>query len=177
MTTTKGLYAAAASVDFSTAVTTLANGSAVISDVFDNSANLYLDAMFYASITIASGTIGSDKLINIWMAISEDGTHFTGTRTNSVDSIAAAPYAGVAGAFTLQAPTQLLGAFQHAVPTSNVQTDLIIPSLRDIVGGLILPKKFALVVENRTGLAFTAFTDSGGNAHKGEWTGINLSNV
>ncbi|TAL08067.1 MAG: hypothetical protein EPO02_13830 [Nitrospirae bacterium] len=178
MTTVKASYSGPTSVSFGTGATALASGSAVISDAFDNSTNLFLDASFYAAITLASGTMGSDKLINVWGAASEDGTHYTGSGTNNIDSIAAAPYAGTAAVFTLTSPTSLFGPFVINTPTNTTTGPyyIVIPSVRDFFGGVIIPKKFALVVENRTGQAFTSFVDSAGAAHKGEWTGFYLTN-
>lgn len=182
MTTVKALYTGPTSVDFGTGITTLASSATVgqVSNVFDNTSNLYIDASFYAAITMTSGTMANDKAVYVYGMASEDGTHYTGSAANAVDSLTTgAPYVGTAGGFTITSPTSLFGPFTFPIVT-NATTGpyyLVIPSIRDLFGGLVLPKKFALVVINFTGLAFTAFTDSVPNAHNGEWTGAQLSNV
>jgi len=163
MTTVKALYSAtgAGTALTWTSAGTLANASAAGCAAVDNQTNLYIDAMVYIAIGI--GTVANPKYVNIWLSSSEDGTNYTG---NSATTDA---YAGSDAAITLGAPPTFIGPFTQATVQSTVTAKIVIPSLIAFFGGLVLPKKWGLIVENQSGAAFTSFS--------AEYSGIQFSNV
>jgi len=163
MTTVSANLAASASITVSTALNSLTTGSAAQLGSIDNSTNLYLDAL--VSIYIAVGTVASPKYINVWAAASEDGTTFTG---NSATTDA---YTGTAGSITLGSPTSFFGPFFFPTQQSSVTAQIIIPSMRDLFGGLILPRKWGLIVENQSGASFAS------SGHSATYSGVKLTNA
>ena len=147
-----------------TSAATLANGNAAGCTGIDNTGSLYIDATVQILATLANTSPGSDQLINIWFAASEDGTNYTSTNGANLDN-----YTGADAAVTLQSPTLFRGPFSIPTPNQNLATRVIIPSVVKFFGGLVLPKKWGFIVENRSGMAFTAFS--------AEFTGINMKNV
>lgn len=147
-----------------TSAATLANLGAAGCVAIDNTSNLYLDAMMMLQIGIASGTIAQDKLVNIWFALSEDATNYTGTTGASLDN-----YVGSDASVTLQNPTLFRGPFVIPVQNSNLTVKAMIPSVIKYIGGIVLPKKWGLIVENRCGLPFASFS--------AEYTGLNYQGV
>lgn len=133
-------FATSASVTAS--IDSLANGSAWGGAAVDNGTNKYVDALLYLAIPLASGSPASDKAINVYFYASEDGTNYT---DNS---------GGTDASITLRSPTNFLGPFVIATPASgSVTYKAVIPSVARMFGGII-PRKWGIVVENRTGLAF-----------------------
>ena len=162
MTTLKPVYSANLSMTC-TSATTLASGSAAGAVSIDNTANNFIDATVTIKLGIGTGTLGSDKLVNIWFAASENGVDFTSTG-NTLDN-----YAGTDSSVTLQSPTLFRGPF--VIPVSNINLTLwaIIPSVTRIYGALMLPKKWGIITENRTGVPFTSWY--------GDYVGLNYQSV
>ena len=122
----------------------LATGSARESDAVDNTSNKYLDALVYLAIPLQTGSPGSDKLINVYVYGSEDGTNYTDNATGSN------------AALTLRSPTNLKQVEAIFTPDSGALTYKSNPiSIAKAFGG-VLPRKWGIVVENRTNLTFNA---------------------
>lgn len=129
-------------------LTSLANGAARESDAVDNSTNLYIDALCRVHVKLATGTPASDKLINVYAYGSEDGTNYGDNVTGA--------NAGV----TLRSPTNLKLVATIYTPDSGGLTYKSHPFGIAWAFGGILPVKWGIVVENRSGLAL----DTTGNA-------------
>jgi len=124
---------------------TLANGAARQSaSVTSDTTNNVNDYRVYVKPTLGSGTLSSSKAVFVWVATSEDGTNWTGNATGSDASI------------TLDSPNQFfLGC---AIPFAAVSTARGGSfSLKAACGGSV-PQKWSIIVENQTGVAFTALT-------------------
>lgn len=140
-----------------------------LSQVFGTSTSLTVNATAWANLVIitttaidvsslspvpddilitVTGTAGTpmtvQKGVNVWVAISEDGTHFT---DNDL-------YSGTQNTqTTLRAPSGHYGPY--VIPlTASVAFWGVIGSLRAICGGT-LPRKWGLVLENQTGQTIT----------------------
>lgn len=159
-TTLKPVYGTSTALTW-TSAGTLANGSAAGCLAVDNTSNLFDDAYVY--IAIGVGTVASPKYINVWVAGSEDGTNYLG---NSATTDA---YAGTDAAVTLGAPTVFAGPYFQATTQASVTGKLFIPSVAKLMGTLILPRKWGLIVENQSGAAFTSLSAT--------YTGLQLQNV
>jgi hypothetical protein len=105
-----------------------------------------------------SGTIAAQKAVNVYVAVSEDGTHYTDndlySGTNNSQS-------------SLRSPTNFLVGPPIAVTTGITQYGVIV-SLRAICGG-ILPRKFGLLFENQSNVTLTALAAT--------YTPVNYSNT
>jgi len=154
MANRKLAYAASASITCTLA--SLASGSARECAAVDNSVNLYLDAMVYVALKLATGTPASDKSLYLWFYGSEDGTNVTDNAT------------GTDAALTMRSPTNLHGPFVIATPDAGALTyKKIIPSVAAFFDGA-LPKKWGFVVENKSGLALDATETN----HTKEYSGV-----
>lgn len=142
-----------ASQSITCTINSLANGSARESTAIDNTTNKYLDAMVYLAFAMANTSPGSDKRINIWFYCSEDGTNYSDNATGSD------------AALTMRTLPNLFGPFIINTPTQNITYKHVIPSVAEYFGG-ILPPKWGIVVENKTGMA----VNSSGNTS--EYRGI-----
>lgn len=139
----------------------LGNNAARESAFIDNSSNLYLDAMVQLSIALQAGTPSNDQLINVWFYGSENGSNYTDNATGSNAAI------------TLRNPTNLRGPFIISTPTAGGLTyRAVIGSVAAYFGG-VLPRRWGIVVENRTGIAFNA---TEGN-HAKSYSGIKLTST
>lgn len=137
----------------------LTNGSARESTAVDNTTNLYLDVFLGGSFKLAAGTPASDKCINVYVYGSEDGSSYGDNAT------------GTDAALTMRSPTNLRLVGVVTTPdagglTYQLQTTGVAKAFDHM-----LPRKWGVVVENRTGLAF----DSTGCAIS--CTGVNLETV
>jgi hypothetical protein len=136
----------------STAITitldALANGSARQGLAVDNATNKFLDALVTVVVVIGAGTIASDKAINIYVAGSEDGTRWPGEGSGNADGVT-----GADAAITLESPTNLRLLGSIAVPTASKTYTSQPMSVAAAFAGVV-PRKWAIVVEDRTGLAF-----------------------
>lgn len=113
-----------------------------------------VDIMFTISFTIPAGTIADQGRVNVWIAISEDGTHYTDSDqysgTNNSQS-------------SLRSPTNFKGPFVINTPAANLSPAVgimlslasqLAPSTAPV--NAILPRAVGLILENRTGLTLTA---------------------
>ena len=145
-----------------TSAATLANAAAAGCVGIINTANLFLDAIVTIKPTITSSATGYDKVIYIWFAASEDGITYNSGNT-TLDN-----YSGVDAAVTLQNPTIFRGPFTIPVPTTGLAANsVVISSVTRMFGSLMLPPAWGIIVENRTGQAFTSFA--------AYYTGINYT--
>lgn len=122
----------------------LATASARESTAVDNTTNLYLDALVYLAVKLQTGTPGSDKCVNVYAYGSEDGTNYTDNATGSDAAV------------TMRAPTNLRLIGVILTPDSGGLTYKGGPfSVAPAFGG-ILPRKWGVVVENRTNITLSA---------------------
>ena len=145
------------STSFNLTLASLASSATVgrESDVIDNTSLLYLDVMVNLTIKLGSTTPANDKTVYIYVAGSEDGTHFT-------DNAAGAGDAGL----TIRTPSnlKLIGTIQ--MPTASTTYVSGPMSVAQAFG--VMPRKFCIVVVNFTGSAL----DSTEGNHSKTWTGV-----
>jgi hypothetical protein len=140
-------------------MTSLANGSARDSAVIDNSANLFLDDAITCTFTIISGSPStSGASVNFYVAASPDGTLFP-----KVQLATGATYqtgAGDAATGALGSPNnlRLIGTFGLQSTTSAGERTFTTEPMSIMQALGYLPKKYSIVVENGTGVAFSAST-------------------
>lgn len=123
-------------------ITTTALNIASLSPVPDD---LLLTVNF---IVPSSGTLASNSCVNIYAALSEDGTHYTDNDQ----------YSGTANLIaTLRKPTNFYGPFKLWVPTLNINPlyGVIISVLSQFNMG-VLPRLLGFVLENQTGVTLTS---------------------
>jgi len=149
----------------STAITitlaSLAQGAARECTAVDNTSNLFLDAIVYVAVKLQTGTPGSDKQVIIYAYGSEDGTNYTDNAT------------GTDAAVTLRSPANLMVIGVIATPDSGGLTYKSNPmSIAKAFGG-VMPRKWGIVIENRTNVTFSA--TEGDHVHT--YTGITLTTV
>jgi len=135
----------------STAITitlnSLANAGVRECTAVDNGTNLYLDAWIYVACKLATGTpTANTAVINVYAYASEDGTNYQDNCTGSDAAV------------TLRSPTNLKLLGQLWTPTSGALTYKGVFSFMyspyGAFGGLFLPRKWGIVVQNTTGVAF-----------------------
>jgi hypothetical protein len=130
-----------------TAINSLADVSAAKLAYVDNGNDLALDVAIEFSIVLAAGALAGDQKINVYA--------YGGTR----DGVYSGNIDGAAGAFTLENPNDfqvlayrsVAGALVGAGGTAKGY----IPSLAAYFNG-ILPERWGLIIENRTGVAFAS---------------------
>jgi hypothetical protein len=127
----------------------LLNNAARQSGAIDNQITLFVDAAIFLNIKLAAGDPAGDKVINVYAYGSIDGVNYTDNAT------------GVDGGITLRDPTNLkqIGVI-HTPDNGGLSYKATFESIAAVFGG-ILPVKWGLVIENKTGLAFAT---SGGDA-------------
>ena len=145
----------ASAVNITATLKSLANNAARECVAVDNGTNLYLDAMLTLAIKLAAGSPSNDKGVNVYF-YSGDGTNYHDNAT------------GADAAVTMRSPTNLFGPFVISTPTGGVSYSVVIPSVASFFGG-IFPKKWGVVIENKSGLAF----DSDEDVHKKSYIGVN----
>ena len=158
MVSTKIAYAASAAITLSLAPAGvgLADGNARESASIDNTSNLYLDVLVQLQIKLAAGGPGNNKAIFVYAAGSEDGTAFTDNAT------------GTDAAITLRAPTNLQRIGVILTPDSGALTYKSKPMSVAAAFGGVLPRKWSIIVQNKTGLAF----DGTEGNHTKSYTGL-----
>ncbi len=133
-----------ASTNYTVSLASLASGSARQGVFVDNTTNRFLDVMLYLAVTLQAGTPTGDRAVLIWFYASEDGTNYTDNATGTDSPI------------TLRTPTNLRGPWTISTPDAGALTyRTVIPSVGVFFGGNI-PRRWGIVVENRTGIAFNA---------------------
>jgi hypothetical protein len=122
----------------------LANNAAREAAAIDNSAARFLDAMIYGKLKLQAGSPSNDFQANIYFYASADGSNYTDNASGSD------------AALTMRVPTNFFGAFIVATPDAGALTyKFVIPSVASYFGG-VLPYKWGIVVENKTGIALSA---------------------
>ena len=134
----------------------LAQAAARESTAVDNSTDKFLDVLVQLNIKLQTGTPASDKAINIYVYGSEDGTDYTDNASGSDAAI------------TLRDPTNLRLIDIINTPDSGGLTYKSHPlSIAAAFGG-VMPRKWGIVVENKTNIAFSATEGD----HTKEYSGI-----
>lgn len=125
----------------------LGSTSARQSASIDNTSNKYLDYMVHVKLASTTGTIGGDKAAFI-SVVAQDSSGFADWTENAstADSL-----------ITLTSPGNSVRIGYVSVPASNTVYRAGPFSIASAFGGF-MPAKFAIVVENRTGLALSATT-------------------
>jgi|SRR5271165_2908569 len=94
--------------------------------------------------TVPNSALANQKAVNVWFAVSEDGTHYTDndqyTGTNNTQT-------------TLRSPTNFLGPF--VIPCTQNVAFYGVTTLRQWCG-LCLPRAVGLILENQCGQTITA---------------------
>ena len=119
----------------------LGNGSARESNAIDNSSNLYDD--YLIMIGVKTGTITAPSYVNVWAAGTVDGgTTYTDVATGSDAAI------------TLTTPHnyKLIGVIACPSSTTTFRGSF---SVAAAFGGVV-PAKFGIIIENKTGASLDA---------------------
>jgi hypothetical protein len=152
-------YASSATITISPA--SLAQNAARESTAIDNGTNEYDDAMVYVHIKLQAGTPASDKAINVYAYGSEDGTNYGDNATGSDAAV------------TMRSPHnfRLIGVI--STPDSGGLTYKSHPM--SVAAGFagVMPRKWGIVIHNRTNIAFSA---TGGD-HAASYTGVHFTNA
>lgn len=157
MATTKFLLGSTTGITIT--IASLANGSARESTAIDNTSNLFLDALLYLAIQLAAGAPASDKRINVYVYGSADGTNYTDNATGSDAAI------------TPRSPSNLILLGSIETPDSGGLTYKgVLGSVAAAFAG-VLPPKWGIVIENKTGLAFAA------SGHTTQYRGLQAQTV
>ena len=145
----------ATTVPFTITLASLASGSARESLVYDNSASLYLDVHVHATCVLATGSPSGDAAIYFYAySIVEDGVGGSFYSDNAT---------GADAALTMRNPTNLKPIYVLGTPTAGGLTYRT-PAIPLVPAFGFVPRKFGIVVENKSGLAlassgnFAAFT-------------------
>lgn len=138
MATTKLAYSSSNSITIT--LNSLADGAAREATAIDNSSTLALDAL--VRVSVAVGTVAGEKRVLVYAYGSEDGSTYPDTITGSD--------AGV----TLENPTVLTPAATIPVPSNSKTYESDVFSIARLYGG-ILPRKWGLLVVNKSGAALS----------------------
>lgn len=137
-------------------IASLTNNSARQSTEVDNGTNVYMDALFMLKVKSASSSTSSTGYVNVWAyATVDQGT----TRTEGAGASDAA--------ITLASPSnlRLIGVLNVV---ANSTTYIGGPwSIAAAFGG-VLPERWGIVIENKTG----ATLDSTAGNHSALWQGV-----
>lgn len=126
----------------------------------DNATNRYEDAEVQVVAALATGSPANDKAIYVYVWGSEDGSNIADNATGSDAAI------------TLRSPTNLLLATVIPCPDSGGLTyKSKVFSVAKALGLTYLPRKWGIVVQNYTGLAFA------GSGCSASYTGKNQQGV
>jgi hypothetical protein len=156
MAIVKPLYSTSTSITIT--LDSLAGAAARESASLDNSVSLYQDVLVTLNIPLAAGTPGDLSQIIVYAAGCEDGTHFGDNAT------------GTDAGITLRTPSNLRTVAVISTPTAGGLTWRSQPIPIAAAFGGILPRKWSIIVENRTGLAFSTGCTA-------TFTGVNLQTV
>lgn len=131
------------------------------STAVDNTTNLFLDALVYVKVKLATGTPSADKALYVYAYGSEDGTNYGDNAT------------GTDAALTMRIPTNLRLIGVINTPDSGALTYKSQPmSIAQAFNG-VLPRKWGIVVTNASGLAL----DATGSNHSASYTGVYYQTV
>lgn len=137
MSTIKNAYAAAAALTCT--LTSLADNGARESTVVDNTSNLYLDALLRIK---TNGLAGSTGLMNVWAYAALGDTDYTDGATGSDAGFTAANIQNA----------KLVAVIQMNGTTAVIAGPV---SVAAAFGG-VLPDKWGLIFENKSGAALSA---------------------
>jgi hypothetical protein len=106
------------------------------------------DILMTVSFAIPAGTLASSPQVNVWFAISEDGTHYSdndqyGGANNTQSS--------------LRTPSNFYGPFVIYCPSASITAYGVISSVASILNG-VLPRNIGVILQNQTGLTLTSPT-------------------
>lgn len=150
-----------ASAALTITLASLASSSARQSVNVDNSATLYVDAMVDVTVKLAAGSPSGDRAIYVFAYGSEDGSNY-GDNASGSDA-----------ALTMRVPTNLRPLGIINTPDSGGLTYKSGPmSLAAAFGGIV-PRRWGIVVQNRSGLALSA---TGGD-HSVRFSGVTYQTV
>lgn len=158
--TVKSLFGATTTIVMTLA--SLASAAARECTFITNASNLYIDAMLQVKFKLQAGAPTGSKCINIYVYASVDETNYTDNATGSDAAI------------TLRSPTNLIPVLSIQTPDSGALTYKdIVASVAAAFPGGILPPRWGVVIENQTGVAFSA-TESD---HAVQYRGVQAQNV
>jgi hypothetical protein len=160
MTSLRAEYGTSSGITISLA--SITSGGAQQSSTVDNTGNMFVDVLVQLSIKLQTGTPSGEKIIYVYVFGSEDGTRLTDNAT------------GTDGTITLREPTnlRLLGVIH--TPDAGGLTYVSHPmSLLAAFGGLTIPRKWGIIVQNNTGVTFSGTEGD----HQKTYTGIRLQTV
>lgn len=140
---------------FTCTLASLANGSARQSTIIDNTSNLFLDVLMMLKVKTGSSGVSATGVVNVYAGGTVDNASTLTEGAGSTDA-----------AITLVSPTNLgfIGSV-NAVANGTSYTSKPF-SIAAAFGG-ILPAKFFVVIENKTGAAL----DSTEGNHAKLWQG------
>lgn len=148
------------STAFTITLASLAAGASRQSTAVDletySGSNPITDVMIGGFIKLATGTPGSTRSVNVYIAGSEDGTNY-GADVGATDA-----------AYTPRSPSNLVSLRTISVPDSGGLTYRMMPNAVAQFFGGVLPRKIVLVVQNDSNLAF----DSTGSNHAFTYTPV-----
>lgn len=148
-------YPASAAITIT--LNSLASAGVRQSTAIDNTSNLYIDAILNVSATLVAGTPSNG--INVYVAGSEDGTLWP-------DGLGATD-----AAYTMRSPTNLALVRPIWTATAGGLVWTMQPTgIAQFFGG-VMPRKWLIVVQNSSGLAFA------GSGCSASYTGIEYQNV
>jgi hypothetical protein len=154
-------YAAASQLTIT--LNSLSNNSARQSAVLDNTSNLYTDILIGGGFKTASGSLGSNPVVNVWAAAITDGTNYGGSNGSNT-------LGGGDAAFAMPSNTGNLVLLASVPINASAATEYMEPrSLAAAFGGTT-PPKVVIIVQNSTGLALDS--SAGGTIYD---TGVNTT--
>lgn len=136
----------------------LATAGARESTVVDNTSDLFLDALVRLQVKLQAGSPGSDKAIYVYAYGSEDGTNYTDNATGSDAAV------------TMRAPSNLRLIGVINTPDSGALTYKSHPMSVAAAFGGVMPRKWGIVVENKTNIAFDATEGNHAKAYTGVYS-------
>jgi hypothetical protein len=141
--------------------TSLANGSSRESNVIDNSSNQFLDDAITVTFTLLSGSPStSGASVNIYVACSPDGTLFPKIQLSAGTTFQTGAGDASVGALATPNNLRLIGTFGLQSTTSSGERTFTTEPMSIIQAIGWLPKKYSVIVENASGVAFSASTTS-----------------
>lgn len=137
-------------------IASLANNGQRQSTVIDNSSNLFLDALVFLKIKSAAASTSATGYVNVYAFGTVDGGTTYSENAGASDA-----------AITLTSPPnmRLIGVVNVVANATTYYSGLM--SVAAAFGG-ILPERWGLVIENRTG----ATLDATGGSHAAIYQGI-----
>lgn len=153
----KPLYGTSTSITIT--INSLTTGSARESTAVDNTSNKYIDAHVTVVCALSAGTPASDQMINVFAYGSEDGTNYGDNATGSDAAITLRTLNNL----------RLIGSLMTSSSGGLTYTSQPMSVARAFGG--ILPRKWGIVVENRTNLTFA------GSGCSARYSGLNIEDV